>query len=70
MMHLVSTEVGAPTLFMRVGYCEYGCVLCSQACPTGAIWKITEAEKLGGLPGAGATETNAKPIKIGRNNFV
>lgn len=51
-----------PTLMMRVGYCEYDCVLCSQACPTGAIWQITEAEKLGKVARAGAV---AKPIKIG-----
>jgi polyferredoxin len=49
-----------PTLVMRAGYCEYDCVLCSQVCPTGAIWKITEAEKLGKAPGA-----KGKPIKIG-----
>jgi formate hydrogenlyase subunit 6/NADH:ubiquinone oxidoreductase subunit I len=49
-----------PTLVMRAGYCEYECVLCSQVCPTGAIWKITEAEKLVKAPGA-----KGKPIKIG-----
>lgn len=52
-----------PNLVMRAGYCEYNCVLCSQVCPTGAIWKITEAEKLGKAARAGST--TAKPIKIG-----
>jgi polyferredoxin len=45
-----------PILIARVGYCEYSCVLCGQVCPTGAIQKITEREKMGlGQP----------PIKIG-----
>jgi len=46
------TEAGlegiwTPTLIPRIGYCEHTCVLCSQVCPTGAIWQITEEEKLG-----------------------
>ncbi|MCC6648763.1 MAG: 4Fe-4S binding protein [Polyangiaceae bacterium] len=36
-----------PILIMRIGYCEHSCVLCGQVCPTGAIQKITEKEKLG-----------------------
>ena len=45
-----------PILIARIGYCEYSCVLCGQVCPTGAIQKITEKEKMGiGQP----------PIKIG-----
>ncbi len=36
-----------PVVVPRVGYCEPNCVLCGQACPTGAIWEITEDEKLG-----------------------
>jgi polyferredoxin len=45
-----------PILIARIGYCEHSCVLCGQVCPTGAIQKITEKEKLGqGVP----------PIKIG-----
>jgi polyferredoxin len=51
--------VWTPVLVARVGYCEPTCVLCSQVCPTGAIWEITEAQKLGRPPGATA------PIKIG-----
>jgi polyferredoxin len=34
-----------PTLVPRIGYCEPSCVLCSEACPTGAIWQITPKEK-------------------------
>jgi polyferredoxin len=45
-----------PILIARIGYCEPSCVLCGQVCPTGAIQKITEREKLGlGIP----------PVKIG-----
>jgi polyferredoxin len=54
-----------PTLVMRAGYCEYECVLCSQVCPTGAIWKITEAEKLGKVAREDSPGAKAKPIKIG-----
>jgi ferredoxin len=40
-----------PILIPRIGYCEFSCVLCGQVCPTGAIQKITENEKLGqGVP--------------------
>jgi polyferredoxin len=34
-----------PTLIPRIGYCEPSCVLCSEVCPTGAIWQITPHEK-------------------------
>lgn len=34
-----------PVLVPRIGYCETSCVLCSEVCPTGAIWKITPREK-------------------------
>lgn len=51
-----------PVLVPRIGYCEPSCVLCSQVCPTGAIWEITQAEKAWvGAP----TDKNAKPIRIG-----
>ena len=45
-----------PILIARIGYCEHSCVLCGQVCPTGAIQKITEKEKLG---------IDVPPIKIG-----
>ncbi|MBP1633655.1 MAG: Ferredoxin [Acidobacteria bacterium] len=66
-----------PVVVPRVGYCEPNCVLCSTVCPTGAIWELTLAEKLGtaagtprpgpGLAEAGATGNQAAPgpVKIG-----
>jgi formate hydrogenlyase subunit 6/NADH:ubiquinone oxidoreductase subunit I len=61
----------SPTLIMRVGYCESTCTLCSQVCPTGAIWELTEDERLGNV-GAGkdpATKgfpaKEGEPVKIG-----
>jgi len=50
-----------PTLVPRIGYCEPSCVLCSEACPTGAIWQITQQEK--GWVGS-ASETS-KPVRLG-----
>ncbi len=32
---------------MRTGYCELNCTLCGQACPTGAIQRVTIEEKTG-----------------------
>jgi len=49
--------IWSPIIIPRIGYCEYTCVLCGQVCPTGAIKKITEEEKLG--------IKTKKPIKIG-----
>ncbi len=45
-----------PILIPRIGYCEFSCVLCGQVCPTGAIQKITEKEKMG---------IGQKPIAMG-----
>lgn len=45
-----------PILIPRVGYCEHSCVLCGDVCPTGAIQKITEEQKMG---------IDQKPISIG-----
>ncbi len=45
-----------PILIPRIGYCEPSCVLCGEVCPTGAIQKITEEQKLG---------VGQKPISIG-----
>jgi polyferredoxin len=50
-----------PVVVPRVGYCEPSCVLCSQVCPTGAIWDITP--KLKGWSASGSSD--AKPIRIG-----
>ncbi len=57
--------IWTPMLVMRAGYCEYNCVLCGEVCPTGAIWKITEAQKLGKSPETGEPDPDAKPVKIG-----
>jgi polyferredoxin len=48
-----------PILIPRIGYCEPTCVLCGQVCPTGAIQKINEDQKLGN-----ATR-HIEPIRIG-----
>jgi polyferredoxin len=52
-----------PTLVPRIGYCEPSCVLCSEVCPTGAIWQITPREK-GWVVGVGQSGTNP-PIRLG-----
>ena len=48
--------IWTPILIPRIGYCEHSCVLCGDVCPTGAIQKITEKQKLG---------IDQKPISIG-----
>ena len=60
------TEAGleglwTPVLVPRIGYCETSCVLCSEVCPTGAIWEITAKEKGWDTRDAGG----AKPISLG-----
>ncbi|MES2221351.1 MAG: 4Fe-4S dicluster domain-containing protein [Acidobacteriota bacterium] len=47
--------IWTPMLTPRIGYCEPSCVLCSEVCPTGAIWKISPPEKgwVVGLDGPG-----------------
>ncbi|HVJ15093.1 MAG TPA: 4Fe-4S binding protein [Polyangiaceae bacterium] len=45
-----------PILIPRIGYCEFSCVLCGQVCPTGAIQKIDEKQKMG---------VGQKPISVG-----
>jgi len=52
----------SPTLVPRVGYCEPSCVLCSEVCPTGAIWQITPKEK-GWVVGVGGDGNH--PIRLG-----
>ena len=52
-----------PTLVPRIGYCEPSCVLCCEACPTGAIWPITPKEK-GWVVGVG-TQSADPPIRLG-----
>ncbi|WP_235880212.1 4Fe-4S binding protein [Polyangium aurulentum] len=48
--------IWTPILIPRIGYCEHSCVLCGQVCPTGAIQKITEEQKMG---------IGQKPVSIG-----
>ncbi len=51
-----------PTLVPRIGYCEPSCVLCSEVCPTGAIWQITPQEK-GWVVGVGSAQS--QPVRLG-----
>ncbi len=51
-----------PVLAPRIGYCEPSCVLCSEVCPTGAIWNITPREK-GWVVGVG--QQNSQPVRLG-----
>jgi polyferredoxin len=37
--------VWAPQLVPRIGYCEFGCNLCSQVCPADAIAKLSVEQK-------------------------
>ena len=65
-LHPAMSETGleglwTPILVPRIGYCEPSCVLCSQACPTGAIWEITPQAK----GWAVGVSSDAKPIHIG-----
>jgi polyferredoxin len=52
-----------PVLVPRVGYCEPSCVLCGQVCPTGAIWEITQLEKVGRPAAEGRRAV--EPNKVG-----
>jgi polyferredoxin len=53
-----------PTLVPRIGYCEPSCVLCSEVCPTGAIWQITPREK-GWVVGVGQSAAADQPVRLG-----
>ncbi len=46
-----------PYLIPVIGYCEYNCVLCGQACPTGAIEALTREKRHG--------ENGERQISIG-----
>ena len=66
-LHPTLTEAGleglwSPTLVPRIGYCEPSCVLCSEVCPTGAIWQITPKEK-GWVVGVGGAQN--QPVRLG-----
>jgi polyferredoxin len=66
-LHPTLAEAGleglwTPVLVARIGYCEPSCVLCSQVCPTGALWEITARQKgWSAADGAGGS----KPVRIG-----
>jgi len=65
-LHPALSEAGVeglwtPILVPRLGYCETSCVLCSQVCPTGAIWEITAKEKAWSVDVSSA----AKPVRLG-----
>jgi polyferredoxin len=67
-LHPTLNEAGieglwTPMLVPRIGYCEPSCVLCSEACPTGAIWSITPKEK-GWVVDVGIQSTS-QPIRLG-----
>lgn len=57
--------IWSPMLVPRIGYCEPSCVLCGQVCPTGAIWEITQEEKLGTAQETDDNRTSGTPIKLG-----
>ncbi|MBU0640335.1 MAG: 4Fe-4S dicluster domain-containing protein [Planctomycetes bacterium] len=58
----------SPVLNFRLGYCQYHCTVCGQVCPTGAIRRITLAEKLGRGPFAesGPLSIGTAHIDVGR----
>ncbi len=65
-LHPAWSEAGleglwTPILVPRVGYCEPSCVLCSEVCPTGAIWETSPQAK-GWVVGV---SSDTKPIRIG-----
>ncbi|WP_348262827.1 4Fe-4S binding protein [Telmatobacter sp. DSM 110680] len=66
-LHPTLTQAGleglwTPTLVPRIGYCEPSCVLCSEVCPTGAIWQITPKDK-GWVVGVSGTQH--QPVRLG-----
>ena len=66
-LHPTLTEAGieglwTPVLVPKIGYCEPSCVLCSEVCPTGAIWQITPKEK--GWVAGGSTQ-KSQPVRLG-----
>jgi polyferredoxin len=52
--------VWTPVLNMRYGACDKDCTLCSQVCPTGAIERLTPAQRSGLAPYPG----RAEPITV------
>lgn len=61
-LHPTLSEAGfeglwTPILIARIGYCEPSCTLCGEVCPTGALEKLTQIEKIG--------DENRQPNRIG-----
>jgi polyferredoxin len=68
-LHPAAFEAGleglwSPVLVPRIGYCEPSCVLCGQVCPTGAIWEITQDEKLGKPSGRAAVPSDPGDVSV------
>ena len=61
--------IWSPVLVPRIGYCEPNCTLCTQVCPTGAIWELSVAEKIGRPAKTAAdgsvTQAAKEPVRIG-----
>ncbi|MFO8048941.1 MAG: 4Fe-4S binding protein [Desulfosudaceae bacterium] len=47
-----------PRLIPRLGYCEFNCTLCGQVCPTGAIERLSLAEKQAFVIGLAMVDRN------------
>jgi polyferredoxin len=65
-LHPALSEAGlegiwTPVVVPRVGYCEPSCVLCSEVCPTGAIWETSPKSK----GWAVGMSNDTQPIRIG-----
>jgi ferredoxin len=75
-LHPTLAEAGpeglwTPILVPKLGYCEYGCNLCSQVCPTGAIAKVSVEEKQKIRIGLAFVDTTrCLPYAFGRSCIV
>ncbi|MFV1957904.1 MAG: 4Fe-4S dicluster domain-containing protein, partial [Planctomycetota bacterium] len=56
----------SPVLDMRNGYCDVTCTLCGYVCPTGAIERLTPAERQGLEPRPDGT---SGPVRIGTASY-
>ena len=65
MLHQGIEGLWTPVLVPQIGYCEPSCTLCSEVCPTGAIWRITRKEK----GWADGVEAGSAPIRLGTAFF-
>jgi len=53
-----------PVLNYRIGYCEPNCTACGQVCPTGAIQRLSIAQKRGQ-----GRHAEAGPVRLGSAHF-